>query len=128
MTDSNSLSGTIALGKRGKWGGLILLGDAPSSNYKQKSIEGIDSAKGGYGGIDPNHNGGVLTYVRVWHGGAVVGADNEINGITFGAVGSGTTVHHCEVARSVGISYANCGSARKEPARFSAPSLPRKLC
>ena len=98
MTDSNSLSGTIALGKRGKWGGLILLGDAPSSNYKQKSIEGIDSTKGGYGGIDPNHNGGVLTYVRVWHGGAVVGADNEINGITFGAVGSGTTVHHCEVA------------------------------
>jgi hypothetical protein len=39
-----------------------------------------------------------LQYVRVWHGGAVVGANNEINGITFGGVGSGTVVDHCEVA------------------------------
>ena len=40
----------------------------------------------------------MLRYVRVWHGGAIVGADNEINGITFGGVGSGTVVEHCEVA------------------------------
>jgi len=39
-----------------------------------------------------------LQYVRVWHGGAIVGANNEINGITFGGVGSGTVVDHCEVA------------------------------
>jgi hypothetical protein len=29
------------------------------------------------------------------------GRDNEINGITFGGVGSGTTVDHCEVAFNV---------------------------
>ena len=36
--------------------------------------------------------------MRVWHGGAIIGADNEINGLTFGGVGSGTIVEHCEVA------------------------------
>jgi hypothetical protein len=40
-------------------------------------------------------------YVRVWHGGASIAADNEINGITLGGVGSGTTVDHCEVAMNV---------------------------
>ena len=36
--------------------------------------------------------------MRVWNGGAVIGSDNEINGITFAGVGSGTTVEYCEVA------------------------------
>ena len=40
----------------------------------------------------------VATYGSVWHGGAVIGSDNEINGITFAGVGSGTTVDHIEVA------------------------------
>ena len=40
----------------------------------------------------------MLRYVRVWYGGAVIGPDNEINGITFGGVGAGTVVEHIEVA------------------------------
>ena len=51
-----------------------------------------------YGGTDPTDSSGILRYVRVWHGGAIIGADNEINGLTFGGVGSGTIVEHCEVA------------------------------
>ena len=34
----------------------------------------------------------------MWHGGAKIADDNEINGVTFGGVGSGTVVDHCEVA------------------------------
>merc|ERR1719487_3080507 len=93
---SDSTTSAITLGPRGKWGGLILLGDAPTNAASPKEVEGITGKT--YGGTDPADNSGTLQYVRVWHGGAVVGADNEINGITFGGVGSGTVVNHCEVA------------------------------
>ena len=48
------------------------------------------------GGDDPEDDSGVLQYVRVWYGGGVVSNDSEINGITFYAVGNGTTVDHIE--------------------------------
>jgi hypothetical protein len=98
-TDTASSSGTIITGRRGKWGGLIVLGNAPTSAASPKQIEGITGHT--YGGTNPTDNSGTLQYVRVWHGGAVIGADNEINGITFGGVGSGTIVDHCEVAFNV---------------------------
>ena len=108
QTDTASSSGTITLGERGKWGGLILLGNAPTSAATPKEIEGISGQT--YGGTNPSDGSGTLQYVRVWHGGAVVGADNEINGITFGGVGSGTVVEYCEVAYNAddGFEYV-CG-------------------
>ncbi|KOO53342.1 outer membrane lipoprotein, partial [Chrysochromulina tobinii] len=81
---------------RGKWGGLILLGSAPTNVATTTEIEGVTNRT--YGGSNPTDSSGSLQYVRVWHGGAVVGANNEINGITFGGVGDRTVVDHCEVA------------------------------
>jgi hypothetical protein len=46
---------------------------------------------------DDNDNSGILRYVSVRHAGASVGANNELNGITFGSVGRGTTVENIEV-------------------------------
>ena len=86
----------------GLWGGLLILGYAPISvegDGDQVQIEGIpaDDINGLYGGTDPADNSGILKYVSVRHGGAVIGADNEINGITLGGVGSGTVIDHVEV-------------------------------
>jgi hypothetical protein len=47
--------------------------------------------------FDDDDNSGVIRYVSVRHGGAVIGAANEINGITLGSVGRGTTFEHVEV-------------------------------
>jgi len=65
-------------------------------------IEGISSTepRGQYGGgstPDDNDNSGVMRYVSIRHGGSEIGAGNEINGLTFGAVGRGTTIEHIEV-------------------------------
>merc|ERR1719326_2438421 len=79
----------------GSWGGLIIMGSA-SVYGGTDEVEGITGYY--YGGSDDDDNSGTLSYVRVWNGGAVIGADNEINGITFAGVGSGTTVEYCEVA------------------------------
>ena len=89
----------------GTWGGLIILGKAnisASASGAQKTevqIEGIPTSdpNGLYGGSDDADNSGVLKYVSVRHGGTLIGNGNEINGITFGGVGSGTVVENIEV-------------------------------
>jgi hypothetical protein len=84
------------------WGGLIILGNAPSSTENgdtEGNIEGIPAnlGYGVYGGSDANDSSGSLSYVSVRHGGITIGEGNEINGITFGGVGAGTTVNNIEV-------------------------------
>ncbi len=83
------------LPQRGTWGGLIILGNAPT-NKGESFVEGLVGVP--YGGDDPDDDSGILRYVRVWYGGRSIGQDNEINGITFAGVGRGTVVEHCEVA------------------------------
>ena len=85
---------------RGLWGGLIILGTARlNSTPGQTAIEGIPTTekRGLYGGNDDDDNSGVLRYVSVRYGGTDIGAGNEINGVTFGGVGRGTTVEFVEV-------------------------------
>ena len=50
-----------------------------------------------YGGTNNAHNGGVLRYVSIRHGGAEVAEGDEINGLSCGGVGSGTTLEYIEV-------------------------------
>ncbi|RIA10914.1 hypothetical protein OE09_2794 [Flavobacteriaceae bacterium MAR_2010_72] len=91
---------------RGLWGGLIILGKAPcsfSNDVVETQIEGIpaDDAFGLYGGTDPADNSGVLQYVSIRHGGALIGEGNEINGLTLGGVGTGTVINNIEVVANV---------------------------
>ena len=86
----------------GKWGGLIVLGNAPISATNgdtEAQIEGIpgDVAFGKLGGTNATDNSGVIKYVSVRFGGALIGDGNEINGITLGGVGSGTVVENIEI-------------------------------
>ena len=66
---------------RGLWGGLIVLGYAPSSfpgDVDALQIEGIpaEDSWGLYGGNDPNDNSGILKYISIRHGGALIGEGN----------------------------------------------------
>lgn len=88
------------------WGGLIILGYAPISagdGDDVSQIEGIvaDDLFGRYGGTDAADNSGVIQYVSVRHGGAEIGAGNEINGITLGGVGSETIIENIEVVANL---------------------------
>ncbi|MBI2259359.1 MAG: hypothetical protein HYU67_10745 [Flavobacteriia bacterium] len=97
------LSGTnLTEGDAGKWGGLIVLGNAPVSTADGNSvgqIEGIPATEsyGSYGGSNPADNSGTLNYISIRHSGTVIGSGNEINGLTLGGVGYGTTVSNIEV-------------------------------
>ena len=91
---------------RGLWGGLLVLGNAPcslSNDVTELQIEGIPTSdtNGLYGGSDSEDSSGSLQYISIRHGGAEIGEGNEINGLTLGGVGSGTTINHIEVLGNV---------------------------
>ncbi|MEP2773789.1 MAG: hypothetical protein ABJH05_16675 [Fulvivirga sp.] len=84
----------------GLWGGVIILGNAPiSADAASVQIEGIppSDANGLYGGSDAADNSGSIRYISIRHGGANIGEGNEINGLTLGGVGTGTTIEYVEV-------------------------------
>ncbi len=83
--------------QRADWGGVVLLGLA-----EVNLPNGVGQAEGFadppmYGGNDTAHNCGTLQYVRVEWAGFELVMDNELNGITFYACGTGTTVDHVQV-------------------------------
>lgn len=98
--EGDDLEGSVPFLSRGLWGGVIILGNAPVASINGESfIEGIpfSEPRGFYGGDNSNDNSGILKYVSIRHGGTNIGAENEINGLTLGGVGSGTTIENIEV-------------------------------
>src|SRR5574344_866475 len=92
----------------GDWGGLILCGRA-QNNGVEKQIEG--GPRSFYGGSDNTDNSGVISYVRIEFAGYPFRTDQEINGLTFGSVGSGTQVDHVQVSYSNDDSFEWFGGA-----------------
>lgn len=90
--------------KPGDWGGLIICGKAKNNQgVLNQQIEGGPRTK--HGGDDDSDNSGIIRYVRVEFAGYPFMKDKEINGITFGSVGSGTTIDHLQVSYSNDDSY-----------------------
>jgi hypothetical protein len=90
---------------RGRWGGVILLGDAPiNSQPPTTQIEGIPDDVGGdrirygaeNGDFDPNHNVGTFRFVSIRHTGTQLQGGDEIQGLTLGGVGNGSTIEYVE--------------------------------
>lgn len=80
----------------GDWGGLIILGKAPVNLGAGAKIEGgVDRE---YGGEEVNDNSGILKYVRIEYPGIAFQPDNEVNGLTLGGVGAGTTIDYVQVS------------------------------
>jgi uncharacterized membrane protein len=92
-----------------EWGGLVLLGQAPINRCLSSSatpgtaaceniVEGVTNPDARYGGADADDNSGALRFVQLKYAGfAINTAGNELNGITFGGIGRGTTVEYVQV-------------------------------
>ncbi len=86
----------------GNWGGLVINGQAPinicDDSVPFEQCEDIgEGGSGNFGGNIPDDSSGVLKYVRVQFGGFRINDEDELNGIAFQAVGSGTVVDHVQV-------------------------------
>ncbi|HLP13097.1 MAG TPA: T9SS type A sorting domain-containing protein [Flavobacteriales bacterium] len=84
----------------GNWGGLVILGQALNNQPGGvANIEGITaSTDTEYGGTNDADNSGELHYVRIEFAGIALAPNKEINGLTLGSVGSGTTIDHVQVS------------------------------
>ncbi|WP_282085466.1 beta strand repeat-containing protein [Aquimarina algiphila] len=83
-----------ANGQAGAWGGLVICGDATTT-------EGVDATAevGGliYGGTNDTDNSGSIDYLIIRDAGAQINADSQFNGLTLYAVGSGTTIENVAI-------------------------------
>ncbi|MGM0377835.1 MAG: hypothetical protein ACQEQ0_13770, partial [Bacteroidota bacterium] len=98
--EGDDLGGAVPIEANGLWGGVIILGNAPVNTANgENMIEGIpdDEPRGVYGGDNKSDNSGIIKYVSVRHGGTRLGQGDEINGLTLGGVGNGTTLEYVEV-------------------------------
>ncbi len=86
--------------KRGDWGGVIILGrgdlNAPG---KEADAEGLPPGTkyGGGATVIPDDSSGKLSYVKIEFGGTEIAPDNEVNGLSLFAVGSGTEMDHIQI-------------------------------
>lgn len=82
----------------GDWGGIILLGKAPTN----RPLDPAPTIEGGvgrqYGGTDPLDESGILRFVRIEYAGIAAEPGSEINGLTCGGVGSGTILENIQVS------------------------------
>ena len=102
----------LGIFERGLWGGVVLLGKASlntatsaegnAATPKYEVFEGLpDTVLNGqnvhrFGGADDNDSSGVLRYVSIRHAGVVFQPNKELNGLSLGGVGRGTTVEFVE--------------------------------
>lgn len=91
--------------KAGDWGGVLILGRAPtniqdlSGKPTHGRVEGLTRG-GEYGGTLEDDSSGVLRYVRIEYPGVEIAPNNEINGLTLAGVGRGTQIDHIQVRHS----------------------------
>jgi hypothetical protein len=101
-----------------EWGNLTILGagfisasqqagNTPSFNANNRfPMEGLTAGFPGdtrllYGGGNDDDDSGTITYLSLRYGGRVIGAANELNGMSLGGLGRGTDMHHIEIMNNV---------------------------
>ncbi len=114
LTSTSDVNGSVGPEDVQQWGGVVINGFgvtnkcaydgtrgeagfalAGECHVAAEGAAGLDSSF--YGGDNDDDSSGRLEYVRVKHTGATVGNGDELNGITFGAVGRNTVVRNLQV-------------------------------
>lgn len=110
-SQTDAVFNTVGAEDVGEWGGLVINGfgvtnkcaytgtypNVTTTDCNVVSEGKADVGESHYGGDNNADNSGVLRYLVVKHTGAQVAPDNELNGIAFNAVGSGTLVENLEI-------------------------------
>jgi hypothetical protein len=114
---TDAVNDTAGANDVSQWGGMVINGNGITNNCTDDDrandtchvlSEGQPSH---YGGNDNAEDSGILRYVIVKHTGFEVAPGDELNGITFNAVGSGTTVENVEVYSTFDDGYEFFGGA-----------------
>ena len=97
--------------KGGDWAGVVICGKSANNIKGSTGTDGIAELEGSYGafhGANPavlDDNSGSLKYVRIEYAGYPINPNQELNGLTFGSVGSGTSIDFVQVTYANDDSY-----------------------
>ncbi len=93
----------------GDWSGLVIVGRATNNQGANVELEG---AYGGFHGVgdapiaSPDEdNSGSLKYVRIEFAGNPINPNQEVNSLTMGSVGSGTTIDYVQASYGLDDSF-----------------------
>ena len=86
--------------------GTIRTNTAVPDGLNEKGMEGLVAAYPGdskvlYGGDNDDDNSGSISYLSLRYGGKVIALTNELNGLSLGAIGRETDIHHVEIMNNV---------------------------
>jgi len=97
--------------KKGDWGGIFILGNAPVNKIGDEwalldyGLNPPSSETMSYGGDDVNSNSGILKYVRIEYAGKKTKEYGNFNGLTLAAVGEETVIENVMVSYSEGNAF-----------------------
>ena len=105
LTARSDVEGTVGVNDRGQWGGLVLNGRAPINACIDGTATGgtTDCEKSGegssglFGGATVADDSGNIFYTQVRYAGFLINNEDELNGIAFQGIGSGTEVDYVQV-------------------------------
>jgi hypothetical protein len=123
--EADNLDGSFPIGNSGQWGGVTIAGKATNnltlaangpfqpgvgdgrlcvadglgtfegfSSSNSKDQFGVNLSTGSF---DDNDNSGILRYVSIRYAGAILQVGGELNGLSLGSVGRGTTIEHIDI-------------------------------
>lgn len=110
-TDPIVFTSNKALRKAGDWGGIIILGDAPTNKFGGVSSVNFDTDANlsSYGGNNPASNSGILKFVRIEFAGAKIKGGDNFNALLLAGVGNKTVLENIMVSYSASDSFEILG-------------------
>ncbi len=111
-TDPIVFTSNRGVKRSGDWGGIIILGDAPSNKFGNGSVASYhpqlkpsDYGYTNHGGDSLNDSSGVLKYVRIEYAGKRIKGAGNFNGLLLASVGNRTIIENVMVSHSAGNSF-----------------------
>jgi hypothetical protein len=118
FTSRDNVLGLTTDSSQQQWGGVVLLGRAPvtdcavggppPSDTCWRDTEGA-SQPALFGGATPADSSGTMQYVQIRYSGYVLSGNSELQGLTLGGVGSGTTIRYIQSHNSSDDAFENFG-------------------
>lgn len=110
FTSRDNVVGFNGANSSGQWGGVVLSGRAPVTDCFEplatpgsidceRKVEGA-AQDNFFGGATNNDSSGSMSYVQIRYSGFVLSGDSELQSLTTGGTGSGTTLHHIQSVNS----------------------------
>ena len=118
QTDPIIFTSNRSVKRAGDWGGLIILGDAPTNKFGNGSVLSFYTqlnstiyANANYGGPNHEDTSGILRFVRIEYAGNRMNNGDYFSGLLLGGVGNETILENIMVSYSGGNAFEARGGS-----------------